>query len=305
MKNKQIGMLMGGGNSEHEVSLRSGAALAGALRRRGYRVTDVVVGSDLARQLVEQKIEVAFVALHGRWGEDGCVQGLLECLRIPYTGSGVLASALSMDKIMAKKIFRLHGLPLAEEVVLEKSQTAGFGAKRLPFGLPAVIKPSREGSSVGVTIVRSEEQLAGALAEAARWAGDILIEKFVPGRELSVAVLEGQALGVIEIRPATEFYDYRAKYHSGGTTKYLYPAPIAESERAEAMRLAAEAFRALGCRGVARVDMILGTQGLVVLELNAIPGMTEASLVPKIAAGVGISFDDLAERLLLGASLKA
>lgn len=306
MKNKRIGMLMGGHNSEHEVSLRSGQALGAALRRRGYQVTDIVVGPDLSEQLSRHRIQVAFVALHGRWGEDGCVQGLLECLRIPYTGSGVLASALSMDKVYSKKLFRLAGLPVAEEVIVERNRLEHVSPFALPFGLPAVVKPSREGSSVGVTIVREPGQLQGALATAAGFAGEVLVEQFVPGRELSVAVLEGRALGVIEIRPASEFYDYQAKYHSGGSTQYLFPAPLSSEEAAKAQLLGEKAFGALGCSGVGRVDMIFGHDGRwAVLEVNAIPGMTEASLVPKIAAGVGIGFDDLAERLLLGASLKA
>jgi len=306
MKEKLVGMLMGGHNSEHEVSLKTGAALAAALRRRGYRVEEIVVAENLPRVLLEVGVQVAFVALHGRWGEDGCVQGLLESMRIPYTGCGVLAAALSMDKVFSKKLFRQEGLPLAEDVVLGGEQWRDCTAADLPFGLPVVVKPSREGSSVGVAIVRREQDLAAALQAAAGLAGDVLVERYVAGREISVAVLDGRVLGAIEIRPQREFYDYTAKYESGGTTGYLFPAPLEPGQQQQAGRLAEIAYRALGCRGVSRVDLLLDQQGrFVVLEVNTIPGMTEASLVPKIAQGVGISFDELAERLLLGAALKA
>jgi D-alanine-D-alanine ligase len=306
MKNKHIGMLMGGHNAEHEVSLKTGAALAAALVARGYRVSTIEVDIDLPKVLIERGIEVAFIALHGRFGEDGCVQGMLEVMRIPYTGSGVLASALSMDKVFAKLVFRAAGLPLAEDLVVAQADLDDLSVERLPFGLPAVVKPSREGSSVGVSIVHRPEQLAEALEGARRFAGDVLIERYLPGREIQVGVLDDQVLGVIEVRPAEEFYDYRAKYQSGGSTQYLYPAPISDEQTDEVCKICLAAHRSLGCSGVSRVDTILGTDGrFVLLEVNTIPGMTAESLIPKIAAGIGISFEDLAERLLLGAALKA
>ena len=305
MKDKRIGMLMGGHNAEHEVSLSTGNALADALEKRGYNVVRIDVDEHLPAQLAEQGIEVAFVALHGRWGEDGCIQGLLEAMRIPYTGSGVLASALSMDKVVSKIIFRAAGLPLAEDLVVPRAELESFDAGRLPFGLPAVIKPSREGSSVGVSIVRRPEQLSEALAAASRFAGDLLIERYLPGREIQVGVLDDSAMGAIEVRPAEEFYNYQAKYHSGGKTQYLFPAPLSKVQEAEVCRIGLEAHRSLGCRGVSRVDTILGEDGRFwLLEVNTIPGMTAASLIPKIARGLGISFEELAERLLLGAALK-
>ncbi|HUU00394.1 MAG TPA: D-alanine--D-alanine ligase [Myxococcota bacterium] len=306
MKTKHIGMLMGGHNAEHEVSLKTGAALEAALVARGYRVSTIDVDVDLPAVLMSRGIEVAFVALHGRWGEDGCVQGLLEAMRIPYTGSGVLASALSMDKVFAKRIFSAAGLPLAEDLVVARTDLDDFTAARLPFDLPAVIKPSREGSSVGVSIVHDAAALRGALDEARRFAGEVLIERYLPGREIQVGVLDDRALGAIEIKPAEEFYDYRAKYQSGGSTHYIFPAPLSEEQTSQVCRLGLAAHRSLGCCGVSRVDTILGPDGrFVLLEVNTIPGMTEASLIPKIARGVGISFEDLAERLLLGAALKA
>jgi D-alanine-D-alanine ligase len=306
VKHKRVGMLMGGGNAEHEVSLKTGAALAQALRARGYRVTDVLVGEDLAEVLLREKIEVAFVALHGRWGEDGCVQGLLEVMRIPYTGCGVLASALAMDKIFAKRIFRATGLPVAEDLVVPKDAAREFDPSELPFGFPVVVKPAREGSSVGISIAKAAGELRAALETAAGFAGDILVERYVKGREINVGILDDRALGALEVVPAEEFYDYKAKYHSGGTTQYLFPAPLSEEENRTVLDLALRAHRALGCSGVSRVEAILDPSGnFFMLEVNTIPGMTEASLIPKIAAGVGISFEDLAERLLLGAGLKA
>ena len=306
VKDKHVGMLMGGGNAEHEVSLKTGAALAQALRARGYRVTDVLAGEDLAGVLLREKIDVAFVALHGRWGEDGCVQGLLEAMRIPYTGCGVLASALAMDKIYAKRIFRATGLPVAEDLVVPKAAVREFDPSGLPFGFPAVVKPAREGSSVGISIARNQGDLQKALQTAAGFAGDILVERYVKGREINVGILDDRALGALEVVPAGEFYDYQAKYHSGGTTQYLFPAPLTEEENRTVLDLSLRAHRALGCSGVSRVEAILDEAGdFFMLEVNTIPGMTEASLIPKIAQGVGISFEDLAERLLRGASLKA
>jgi D-alanine-D-alanine ligase len=265
-----------------------------------------VAGPDLAEVLLREQIEVAFVALHGRWGEDGCVQGLLEVMRIPYTGSDVLSSAMGMDKIVAKKIFRQAGLPVAEEIVVTRDEVTGFNASQLPFGLPAVVKPAREGSSVGVSIVRDQAGLASALSEAAKFAGDILIERYIKGREINIGILDDQALGAIEVVPGEEFYSSQAKYHSGGTTQYLFPAPLNDEQNRRVREISLAAHRALGCSGVSRVEILLEAEtNYFLLEVNTIPGMTEASLIPKIAKGVGIEFAELAERLLLGASLKS
>ncbi|MBW1806909.1 MAG: D-alanine--D-alanine ligase [Deltaproteobacteria bacterium] len=305
MKDKLIGMLLGGHNAEHEVSLQSGAALTRALQARGYRVTEIVVDTNLATALRDKKIEVAFIALHGRWGEDGCIQGLLEAMRIPYTGSGVLASALSMDKVYAKKLFRQNKLEVVDDFVVSRAELGTFDPQDLPFELPAVVKPSREGSSVGISIVHEQAQLMAAIEQARGFAGDVLIERYVAGREIQVGVLDDRALGAIEIVPAEEFYDYKAKYFSDGTTQYFFPAALEDQQTQEVLRLGLAAHQALGCSGVSRVDTILSGDGrFYLLEVNTIPGMTEASLIPKIAQGVGISFEDLAERLLLGASLK-
>ena len=296
MKDSHVGMLMGGHNAEHEVSMKTGAALARALRARGYRVSDIEVDKDLPGVIGHSGIEVAFVALHGRWGEDGCVQGLLECMRIPYTGCGVLASALSMDKIVAKALFRHRGLPLAEDLVVTRQRagaiTAGWFLREFVGETPW--------AHLDIAGMAWQER-----DKASRFAGDILIERYVPGREISVGVLDDQSLGAIEIVPAETFYDYKAKYQSAGATRYLFPAPLSGDQNREALALGLEAYRTLGCSGVSRVDFILTEEGgFHLLEVNTIPGMTENSLIPKIASGVGMSFEDLAERLLLGAALK-
>lgn len=306
MKKKVVGMLMGGLSTEREVSLRTGEACARALSSLGYVVRSIDVQRDVAARIAAARIDVAFIALHGRFGEDGCIQGLLESMGIPYTGSGVLASAMGMNKVVSKRIFEDRGLPVAPDVVLKNAvDLRDFrGAADLPFGLPAVVKPSGEGSSVGVAIAHDEPALMAAVEAASHLQGDILIEALVPGREIQAAVLDGEALGAIEIVPANAFYDYAAKYEDHAT-RYLFPAPIPPDQYAQACRIALEAHLALGCSGATRSDMILTPDGrLFLLELNTLPGMTAASLLPKIAAGQGIDFPALCERLLLGASLK-
>ncbi len=302
---KKVAMLYGGRSTEREVSLRSGAGCAEALRSRGYDVTPVDVDLQVAAQLREMKAEVAFVSLHGRWGEDGSIQGLLESMGIPYTGSGVLASALGMDKVFSKLLFRDEGLDVVEYRVFPREKAAHVAVGDLPFGLPAVVKPAGEGSSVGVHIVREAEALAAACQDAAAYKGDIIVERFVKGMEVNVAVLDRKALGAIEIVPSREFYDYVAKY-TPGTTQYFYP-PRLPPEHLKRLHAAAEkAHLALGCDGATRVDFIVPPDGTpYILELNTLPGMTATSLVPKISAGNGISFADLCERLLEGAGLKA
>ena len=306
MKEKRLGMLMGGNNAEHDVSLATGRALAAALRSRGYCIVDILVDQDLPLRLREEKIEVAFVALHGRWGEDGCVQGLLEAMRVPYTGSGVLASALAMDKAFAKMIFRHHGLKVLADTLVTQADLNNCQISDLPFSLPVVIKPTREGSSVGVSIVRDAQAFKQALSDAAAFEGDVLVERYAEGREIQVAVLDGKALGAIEVKPAAEFYDYKAKYDHGGTTQYIFPARLNKADTTRVCDLCLAAYKSLGCCGISRIDTIFDPKGeFFLLEVNTIPGMTKESLVPKIAAGLGISFEELAEKLLLSARLKA
>jgi D-alanine-D-alanine ligase len=302
---KKVAVLYGGRSTERDVSLRTGKACADALIAKGYDVTLVDVDPDLAARLREGRFDVAFNALHGRWGEDGCVQGLLEVMGIPYTGSGVLASALGMDKTVAKAMFKAVGLSVIDYRVFPAARAAEIAPADLPFGIPCVVKPSGEGSSVGVHIVKDPAKLQAACQDAATFKGDVIVERYVKGTEVNVAVLEGKALGAIEIVPANEFYDYAAKY-TAGTTKYFYPARIPEEHRKRVMEAAETAHRGLGCAGVTRVDFIIVPDGTpFILEINTLPGMTATSLTPKIAAGLGIEFPDLCERILESAALKA
>lgn len=302
---RKVAVLYGGRSTEREVSLKTGAACADALRQKGYDVALIDVDADVAARLREVKADVAFIALHGRWGEDGCVQGLLESLAIPYTGSGVLASSVGMDKVLSKLVFRTLCLSVTEYVVLPRERLAHVTAADLPFGLPCVVKPSGEGSSVGVHLVKDAAGLTAACADAAAFKGEVIVERYVKGKEIQVAVLDGQALGAIEVVPANEFYDYAAKY-TAGTTQYFYPARIPAAHTRAVMDAAEVAHRGLGCAGVTRTDFILTADGTpYILEVNTLPGMTATSLVPKIAAGNGISFPDLCERLLDTAALKA
>jgi D-alanine-D-alanine ligase len=306
LSNKRVGVLSGGLSVEREVSLRSGAAISEALRSLGYRVVDVDVQRDVALKLIDMSIDVAFIALHGRYGEDGSIQGLLESMHIPYSGSGVLASALGMDKVFSKQVFLARGIPTPAYVSFETAEAALAGLDALPFPLPVVVKPSREGSSVGVFICRTREACVEAIPKAAVLAGSILVEQFVPGREVQGAVLDDASLGAMEIVPAREFYDYEAKYSAGSGTKYLFPAPLPAPQYAKVNSVCLGAHKALGCSGATRSDCILTAEGEVwLLELNTLPGMTTLSILPKIAAGRGIDFPTLCERLLLGASLKA
>ncbi|WP_375767059.1 D-alanine--D-alanine ligase [Archangium gephyra] len=306
LKRKRVGVLFGGLSSEREVSLRTGAAVSKALRGLGYDVVDIDVGKDLPARLAAEKVEVAFIALHGRYGEDGCVQGLLECMFIPYTGSGVMASSLGMDKVFAKQVFIAHGIPTPPYRAFRSGDEARAAADSLPFGFPVVVKPSREGSSVGVHICKSRDEYLAAVEDVSKLAGSILVEQYIKGREVQGGVLDNEALGVIEVVAAREFYDYEAKYKSGGTTQYLFPAPLPPDQYERVNQVCLAAHRALECSGGSRSDVILLPSGEVfLLEINTLPGMTESSLLPKIAAGRGIDFPGLCERLLQGACLKA
>ena len=302
---RKIGVLMGGLSAEREVSLRTGEAIASTLIDRGYDAVRIYVDRDLDLALRQDRIDVAFVALHGRYGEDGCVQGLLELHGIPYTGSGVLASALAMDKLKAKQLFRLHNLPTPSYYVLGVELAERAAEAHGSFGFPAVVKPCREGSSVGVALVHDLPGLEVACDEAFRFDDEILVERFVQGREISVAILNDRALGAIEIVPGQPFYDYGAKY-TAGKSEYHMPARLSPERYRGVMTQALAAHRALGCTGATRVDMIVSDRGNeVVLEVNTIPGMTATSLLPKIAAHAGLPFGELLEEILGAARLHA
>jgi D-alanine-D-alanine ligase len=299
LRAKQIGVLMGGLSAEREVSLNSGAAVLAALTSQGYRAVGIDVGRDLPERLKAEGVEVAFIALHGRLGEDGSVQGLLEVMGIPYTGSGVLASALAIDKVSSKVVFRSAGLTLAPYQVLHRGEELS-----LAFALPVVVKPSREGSSVGVSIVKEQQQMQAALNDAFSYDAAILVERFIDGREVQVGILDGQALGAIEIVPKGEFYDFEAKY-TAGMAEHILPARLPAAIYADVLKAGELAHAALGCDCYSRVDFLVTDAGeCYLLEVNTLPGMTDLSLLPEIARGAGIGFAQLVERILLSASLK-
>jgi len=301
---KHVAILMGGWSAEREVSLRSGKACAAALERAGYRVTAIDVGRDVAAVLAATRPDVALNLLHGRPGEDGTIQGLLEIMAIPYSHSGVLASALAMQKDRAKVVMEDAGVPVPQGVVV--SRLAAAKAHVLPP--PYVIKPVAEGSSVGVFIVTASHAHPPQELTRADWAfGDeVLCERYIAGKELTCAVMGERALDVIEIVPTVSFYDYESKYAPGGS-KHVLPAPIPANVYEEVRRLALAAHVALGCRGVSRADFRYdeeaGTEGLYCLEVNTQPGMTETSLVPELAAHAGISFEDLVAWMVEDATL--
>lgn len=301
-----VAVLMGGLSAEREVSLRSGCACAEALEGEGYKVTRVDVGQDVAERLAKIKPDVCFNALHGRFGEDGCIQGLLETMELPYTHSGVLASALAMHKQRAKPVLAEAGVPVAESRVVARI----VAAKAHVIEPPYVIKPPAEGSSVGVYIVREDQEFPPQELNSAEWAlgEELMVERFVPGRELTCAVMGEEALGVIEIRPAEglAFYDYESKYAPGGSIHVL-PAPLKPNVYQLVQKLSVAAHRALGCRGVSRSDFRFddrpeGTGELICLEVNTQPGMTATSLVPELAAHGGRSFGDLVRWIVEDAS---
>jgi D-alanine-D-alanine ligase len=299
---KHVAVLMGGWSAEREVSLRSGQACAAALARRAYRVTPIDVGRDIAAVLSAAKPDVALNVLHGRPGEDGTLQGLLEILGLPYSHSGVMASAVAMQKDYAKAMFRAHGVPVADDRVVSRFEAA----KEHLLPPPYVIKPVAEGSSVGVFIVTAAHPHPPQELFRDDWAfGDkVMVERYVAGKELTCAVMGDRALDVIEIVPATRFYDYEAKYAAGGS-KHLLPAPILPNVYQEVRRLTLAAHNALGCRGVSRADFRYddrGTGELICLEVNTQPGMTETSLVPELAAYAGITFDELVQWMVEDAS---
>jgi D-alanine-D-alanine ligase len=302
MKSKKIGVLYGGLSAEREVSLKSGAAVHQALVAQGYRAVAIDVGHDLADVLKREGIEAAFIALHGRYGEDGCVQGLLELLQIPYTGSGVLASALAMHKLYSKQTFAACGILTAPFYCCRRSEFVSLAD--LPFGLPLVVKPVQEGSSVGISIVREENQLEAALQLAFNYDDEILVEQYIKGQEVQVGILDDRPIGAIEIVPKNEFYDFEAKY-TDGMAEHIFPAPLEQGLYEKAQQIGLAAHRALGCRGYSRVDLLVTTAGdCYVLEVNTLPGMTALSLFPEIAAkGAGLPFEALVSRIIESAEL--
>ena len=298
----RVGVLLGGISAERDISLKTGEAITEALRTRGHDVVPIYVDRDVDRVLRATPIDVAFIALHGRYGEDGCVQGLLETMGIPYTGSGVLASALAMDKLKAKELFRLHNVATPPYYEISGVVThAQLEERHGSFGFPVMVKPRREGSSIGVSRANSFEELVTAVEHARRFDDGIIVERFVKGKEVEVGILNGRVLGAIEVIPKRPFYDYQAKY-TRGMSEYYFPARLAPTRYQGVLRLAERAHQVLGCTGATRVDlMVTESENEYVLEVNTVPGMTPTSLLPKIASGCGIDFPTLCEEILKSA----
>lgn len=316
-KETRIGVLCGGLSNEREVSLRSGGNCLAALKRLGYANAEHIdVTHDVAIELKEKKIEVAFLALHGKWGEDGTVQGLLELMQIPYTGSGVLASAVAMSKPLTKSVLKAHNLPTAETVVIDEHQASEWESisNQIKW-MPVMVKPLAEGSSVGVSKVEDSKALLTTIKETITTYGAAIIEKYVKGQEITVGVLEESgpnkngkgtwALPILELRPKSKagFYDYEAKY-TKGMTEFILPAELSPEVTKVAQDIAVKTFRAMNCSGYARVDMIVDAEGHPhVLEVNTLPGMTDTSDLPAMAEEAGIKYDALVERILFSSGL--
>ncbi len=301
LKKMTIGVLCGGLSREREVSLRTGEGVHQALVDGGYRAVLIDAGRDLPQQLADNSVDVAFIALHGRYGEDGTVQGLLEMLGIPYTGSGVLASALAIDKVATKKMLLYHELPTPGFLVLQRGGERTEVLKQCRH-FPLVVKPSREGSTLGISIVRGADELEAALDEALALDDTVLIEDCIEGMEVTVSLLDGEALPIIQIVPKSGFYDYQAKY-TAGQTRYIVPAPLPAAVYRRLQEVSVETCRILGVRGAARVDFMVREKEFYILEVNTIPGMTPTSLLPKAARQAGIDYRELVVRMLLDAGL--
>lgn len=292
----KVAVLMGGPSGEREVSLKSGAAVLAALKRQGVDAHGIDAGPDVLERLKRDAYARAFIVLHGRWGEDGVIQGGLEVIGLPYTGSDVLGSALAMDKLRTKYLWSAAGIPTPPYEVLAKDTDFSQVAARL--GLPLFVKPSREGSSLGVTKVKSVPDLQRAWEMAAKLDDCVLAERGIDGAEVTCAVLGSQVLPLIRIETVTEFYDYEAKYLRDDTT-YHCPSGLDAAVEKKIQTLALRAFESLGCSGWGRVDFMIDRSNVpYVLEVNTVPGMTDHSLVPKAAAAAGIGFDELCLRIL-------
>jgi D-alanine-D-alanine ligase len=296
--NKKIGVLMGGLSSERDVSLASGAAVLKALVDKGYDAVGIDIGRDAPEQVRKAGIGIAFNALHGKFGEDGAIQGLLEIMGIPCTGSGILASAMGMNKIVSKTLFKSYGLQVGPFLVVSRGDQNALRTAEKEIGYPLVVKPSSEGSSVGVSLVHAAGELEPAAKLAFQYDPEILIERYVKGMEVQVGILGERALGAIEIVPKDVFYSYKAKYEKGGSD-HFFPARVPQDVYQRTLDAGLLAHRALGCRGYSRVDFIIGHDGVsYILEVNTLPGMTATSLLPEIAQGAGITFPSLVEEIV-------
>lgn len=297
LKKKKIGVLFGGRSSERPISLKSGKAVLGSLLKSGYNAVGIDAGrGGLVDKLKKEKIDVAFIVLHGRWGEDGTVQGLCEMMGIPYTGPGVLGSSMAMDKIVMKYILEATGIATPDYELAEKG-------RKLTLKPPLVVKPANEGSTIGISVVHKKKDVPDAIELARKYDSRILVEEFVTGQEITVAVVNGKALAVVEVRPESGFYDFEAKY-TKGRTRYIVPAEISAPVAKKAQRTAIDVCRRFDLTGCVRIDMLIRDDLPLVIDINTSPGMTATSLVPKAWAHEGRTFDELIEDILSGASLK-
>ncbi len=284
---------MGGLSPEREVSIVTGNSVLEAINGKGLTALPIHVDHNIGETLKSNPIDLAFLALHGTYGEDGCIQGLLEYFKIPYTGAGVMGSALAYDKLKSKEILKFHGIPTADYEVFYKNQRADRG-----LDLPVVVKPTNQGSSLGVTIVKDENQWEAALETAFAYSEEVIVEKFIDGKLLAIGMSGMKPMPIVQIRPKSGFYDYEAKYTSG-KTEYICPADIGEDEADRCRQTAIQVFQVLRGRGFPRVDVILDGHGTPqVLEMNTIPGMTPTSLLPMAARELGLKFDDLVVEIL-------
>lgn len=296
LKAQRVGVLMGGISSERDISFKSGKAVIQGLKRRGYNVTAIDVDPDLAIKLKRKHIGAAFIALHGRWGEDGSVQGLLEIMGIPYTGSGVLGSAMAMDKVVMKMMFESMGIPSPAYTQAEDGGT-------VHFPLPFIVKPANEGSTIGISIVKKQKEVMAAIKKARMFDKKVMIEKYIEGDEITVGIVNGEALPVVQVKPSSGFYDFEAKY-TKGMTEYIVPAKIDKTIAKKAGDIAMEVYKAFELAGCVRIDMLVDDDLPKVIDINTSPGMTETSLVPKAWESLGRTFDELVEAILMEASLK-
>ncbi len=302
LKKKKIGVLMGGMSRERDISLKTGKAVETALREEGFIVTSIDVDKNLAQRLRDEYVDVAFIALHGTYGEDGTVQGLLEILGIPYTGSGVLSSALALNKIKTKQIFSYYRIPTPKWSIMDKSKFNQEVVASLDIEYPVVVKPSCQGSALGTSIVHGRQDFEKALKEAFSYDHEILIEQYIKGMEVTVGIIDNETLPLVEIVSENSFYDWQAKYEEG-KSRHIIPARLPGRFVRIVQDLAIQAHQALGCRGVTRVDMLIeGTpdkyKKTYVLEVNTVPGMTQTSLLPDAARAAGISFNELVTIIL-------
>ena len=308
LRSKKIGVIMGGSSRERDISLRSGKKVLESLKRQGFEATELQMGEHLPYELKNSKIDIAFIALHGGIGEDGTIQGLLEVLGLPYTGSGVLSSALSMNKVVSKKIWQYEKIPTPPFLEIDIEENLETQAEQIlkDLKLPVIVKPVREGSSIGVEVVREKRELVPVLRKTIIEFRNIFVEKFIEGKEVTVGILgmgdKLRALPVLELRPKTGIYDYKAKY-TKGFTEFIIPAEIPEKLYKVSQDVALKAHKSLYCCGFSRVDIIVDGTNPWVHDLNTIPGLTEPSNLPAQAQASGLSYDELILEILSYASI--